>query len=83
MGNRHPQPINTSKLTQEEDNFLRLVKLVSGVAPKAVRETFDQFFSPTRLNTTLKQEEPKLRQLNRQKRITTTQLNLLLPTSSK
>jgi hypothetical protein len=51
MGNRHPQPINTSKLTQEEDHFLRLVKLVSGVAPKAVRETFDQFFSPTRLNT--------------------------------
>lgn len=83
MGNKHPQPTNTSKLSQEEDNFLRLVKLVSGIAPKAVRKTFDQFFAPNRLNTTLKQEEPKLRQLNRQKRITTTQLNLLLSTSGK
>jgi hypothetical protein len=44
-------------MTEDEVNFVRLFKLISGIAPEAVREIFDRYFPPGNLVAILKKEE--------------------------
>ena len=68
-------------LSEEEDNFIRIFKLVNGIAPAAVREKFNQFFPPASWSSILTREKPKIRNLHRNKRLTNAQMSVLFPTT--
>lgn len=71
-----------SSLTEEEeDNFLHIYKPVVGIGTDVVRDTFDRFFPPINLVTTLKNENTKIRSLGKKKRLTAHQMDILLPSS--
>lgn len=65
-----------SKLTDEEENYLQLIRLVNTIATTAVRDKFDHYFPPTLLPTILKNEETKLRSM---RVINAMQLGLMYP----
>lgn len=70
-----------NKITEEEENYLQLMRLLNNIAVKAVREKFNQFF-PTQklLATILKNQEIKLKNM---RLLRSEQLNLLFPSSGK
>ncbi|CAG2201959.1 unnamed protein product [Mytilus edulis] len=70
-------------LTVEETNFLRLVALTIGVAPRAVRCYFDGVFHPNNLQTTLLNQQKTIDNLRyRKKVLTSVQYNTLFHSGS-
>ncbi|XP_071148090.1 uncharacterized protein [Mytilus edulis] len=65
----------------EEENYVRMCLLLTGISPRAVRTCFDIEFAPICLKTSLKQELKKLTELKRVHRINQSQWNLLFPRS--
>ncbi|XP_052080937.1 uncharacterized protein LOC127718892 [Mytilus californianus] len=68
-----------ASLSVEEENYVRICLLLTGISPRAVRTCFDYEFAPACLNTSLKKELKKLTELKRQHRINQSQWNLLFP----
>jgi hypothetical protein len=64
-------------MTEDEVNFVRLFKLLSGIAPGAVREIFDRYFFPGNLAAILKKEKHTIKKYN--KYLTAKQMSLLYP----
>jgi hypothetical protein len=64
-------------MTEDEVNFVRLFKLLSGIAPGAVREIFDRYFPPGNLAAILKKEKHTIKKYN--KYLTAKQMSLLYP----
>ncbi|XP_071161389.1 uncharacterized protein [Mytilus edulis] len=63
----------------EEDNYVRMSLLLTGISPRAVRSSFDYEFAPACLETSLKKEYDKLLDLKQKHRINQSQWNLLFP----
>lgn len=68
-----------ASLSQEEENFVRLNLLLTGISPRAVRTLFDSEFAPICLHATLKKEFNKLKDLQKKRVINQSQWNLLNP----
>ncbi|XP_071172229.1 E3 ubiquitin-protein ligase DZIP3-like [Mytilus edulis] len=68
-----------ASLSPEEENFVRLNLLLTGISPRAVRTLFDYEFAPVCLDATLKKEFNKLRDLQKKRVINQSQWNLLTP----
>lgn len=66
-------------MTEDEVNFVRLIKLLSGIAPRAVREIFDRYFPPGNLAAILNNEKHKIENLKYNKYLTAKQMSLLYP----
>lgn len=66
-------------MTEKEVNFVRLFQLISGIAPRAVREIFDRYFPPGNLAAILRKEEHTVKNLQYNKRLTAKQMSLLYP----
>ncbi|XP_052064699.1 uncharacterized protein LOC127704622 [Mytilus californianus] len=71
----------TAILPVEEENYVRMSLLLTGISPRAVRVCFDREFSPQCLYSSLKKEYTKLNELKRQHRISQKQWDLLFPPS--
>lgn len=68
-----------STLSQEQENYVRMSLLLTGIAPRAVRTVFDRKFPPSCLDSSLKKEYNKLRDLQLNGIINQSQWNLLFP----
>ncbi|XP_063400364.1 E3 ubiquitin-protein ligase DZIP3-like [Mytilus trossulus] len=68
-------------LSLEEENYVRMSLLLTGISPRAVRVLFDSEFAPKCLYSSLKKESSKLRELKRQHIISQTQWDRLFPPS--
>ncbi|VDH98877.1 Hypothetical predicted protein [Mytilus galloprovincialis] len=68
-----------ASLLQEEENFVRLNLLLTGISPRAVRTLFDSEFAPICLDATIKKEFNKLKDLQKKRVINQSQWNLLTP----
>lgn len=68
-----------NSLSPEEENFVRLNLLLTGISPRAVRTMFDYEFSPTCLDATLRKAFNKLKDLQKKRVINQSQWNLLTP----
>lgn len=66
-----------TSLSEEEENFVRMSLLLTGISPRAVRVLFDYEFSPTCLDATLKKEFNKLNDLHQKRVINQSQWKLL------
>lgn len=70
-----------NKISEEEENYLQLMRLLNNLALKAVRIKFNQYFpTQTLLDTILKNEESRLKNM---RLLRSDQLNLLFPSSGK
>lgn len=72
-------------ISQEEENYVRMVLLLTGVSLRAVRVLFDKEFPPPSLSTTINSTSTKqqLQNLNKKRIINNAQWNLLFPSSGK
>ncbi|VDI06745.1 Hypothetical predicted protein [Mytilus galloprovincialis] len=68
-----------SRLTQEEENYVRMSLLLTGISPRAVRALFDREFAPACLDSSMKKEYNKLKDLQKKRIISQSQMNLLIP----
>lgn len=68
-----------ASLSTEEENFVRMSLLLTGISPRAVRTLFDFEFAPVCLAATLKKEFSKLKDLQNKRVINQSQWNLLTP----
>ncbi|CAC5388469.1 unnamed protein product [Mytilus coruscus] len=68
-----------SRLSQEEENYVRMSLLLTGISPRAARALFDHEFAPLCLDSSLKKEYNKLRDLKQNRVINQSQWNLLFP----
>ncbi|CAC5391197.1 unnamed protein product [Mytilus coruscus] len=68
-----------SSLTQEEENYVRMSLLLTGISPCAARALFDREFAPACLDTSMKKEYNSLRDLQKKRIINQPQWNLLFP----
>lgn len=68
-------------ITIEEENFLRIVQLMSGVVVEAVRTIFDNFFSPKKLHKTLQAKKKDMEDLEKNRILTKPQMDALYPLS--
>ncbi|XP_071125124.1 uncharacterized protein [Mytilus edulis] len=68
--------------TEEETNYLRMVALIIGVCPKAVRTYFDGIFPPANLAADLHTHTPALMKIKKKNVLTSSQWVLLFPTGS-
>ncbi|XP_076100339.1 uncharacterized protein LOC143069539 [Mytilus galloprovincialis] len=66
-------------ISVEEENYVRMSLLLTGISPRAVRIKFDLEFHPTGLDASLKKEYNKLSELKRKKIISESQWNVLFP----
>ncbi|CAG2226198.1 unnamed protein product [Mytilus edulis] len=66
-----------SRLTQEEENYVRMSLLLTGISPRAARVLFDSEFAPASLDSSLKKEYNKLRDLQKKRIINQQQWSLL------
>ncbi|XP_076078825.1 E3 ubiquitin-protein ligase DZIP3-like [Mytilus galloprovincialis] len=73
----------SSTLSQEEENYVRMSLLLTGISPCAVRVLFDKEFPPASLSLTVndKKVKQKLNDLSRKRVIDKAQWDLLFPTS--
>ncbi|CAC5412566.1 unnamed protein product [Mytilus coruscus] len=71
----------TATLPVEEENYIRMSLLLTGISPRAVRVLFNREFSPQCLYSSLKKEYTKLNELKRLHRISLKQWDLLFPPS--
>ncbi|XP_052103345.1 uncharacterized protein LOC127736784 [Mytilus californianus] len=69
------------RLSQEEENYVRMSLLLTGISPRAARALFDREFAPACLDTSLKKEYNKLRNLQKKRVINQAQWKLLTPRS--
>ncbi|XP_071137262.1 uncharacterized protein [Mytilus edulis] len=68
-------------ISEEEENCVRLVLLLKGVSPRAVRIFFDREFSPTCLQSTLSKNYNTLCDLHKKRILNQAQWNILFPGS--
>ncbi|XP_071144717.1 uncharacterized protein [Mytilus edulis] len=66
-------------VSEEEENYLRMHLLLTGISPRAVRVLFDKEFHPSLLNETIKKEYSKLYDLKIKRVINAAQWTLLFP----
>ncbi|XP_063446545.1 uncharacterized protein LOC134726078 [Mytilus trossulus] len=66
-------------LSEEEENYVRLVLFLKGVAPRAVRTLFDREFPPIHLPSTLNTNYNTLDDLKFKRIVNQAQWNLLFP----
>ncbi|CAC5399298.1 Putative ankyrin repeat protein L93 [Mytilus coruscus] len=66
-----------SRLSQQEENYVRMSLLLTGISPRAVRALFDREFAPSCLDSSLKKEYNKLKDLQKKRIINQSQWNLL------
>ncbi|XP_076116375.1 E3 ubiquitin-protein ligase DZIP3-like [Mytilus galloprovincialis] len=71
----------TAILPVEEENYIRMSLLLTGISPRAVRVLFDREFSPQCLYPSLKKEYTKLNELKKLHIISLKQWDLLFPPS--
>ncbi|XP_052088603.1 uncharacterized protein LOC127725578 [Mytilus californianus] len=69
-------------LSQEEENYVRINFLLTGISPTAVRIYFDNEFHPSCLYTSIKKETNKLLDLKKKRVINQAQWDLLYPRGS-
>ena len=74
---------STSALSEEEENYVRMSLLSTGVAPRAVRAMFDREFHPSCLQASLMKEYNKLLDMKKKRIINQAQWNLLFPSTGK
>ncbi|XP_076106884.1 uncharacterized protein LOC143075380 [Mytilus galloprovincialis] len=74
---------SSSALTPEEENYVRMALLLTGISPRAVRVLFDKEFPLASLSLTVndKKVKQKLNDLSRKRVINNAQWSLLFPTS--
>ncbi|XP_071159016.1 E3 ubiquitin-protein ligase DZIP3-like [Mytilus edulis] len=68
-----------ASLSVEEENYVRMSLLLTGISPRAARTFFDSEFAPACLEVTIKKEYNKLLDLKKKHRINQSQWNLLCP----
>ncbi|CAG2215251.1 unnamed protein product [Mytilus edulis] len=68
-----------ASLSLEEENYVRMSLLLSGICPRAARALFDREFNPLYLDETLKKEYNTLKDLQKKRIINQQQMNLLFP----
>ncbi|XP_052080604.1 uncharacterized protein LOC127718575 [Mytilus californianus] len=68
-----------ASLSEEEENYVRMSLLLTGISPRAVRTCFDNEFAPTNLDASLKKEYNKLFDLKKEGIINQSQWSLLFP----
>ncbi|XP_071146102.1 uncharacterized protein [Mytilus edulis] len=68
-----------SSLSQEEENYVRINLLMAGISARAARALFDREFAPACLDSSLKKEYDKLKDLQRKQVLKQSQWNLLFP----
>ncbi|CAC5362248.1 unnamed protein product [Mytilus coruscus] len=68
-------------ISQEEENYVRLSLLLTGISPRAARNYFDSEFAPACLYTSLKKEYNKLIGMKKKRTINQLQWDLLFPRS--
>lgn len=75
----------SNALSQEEENYVRLALLLTGVSPRSVRVQFDKEFPPTSLSFTVndKNAKKKLNDLRGKRVINQAQWDLLFPCSGQ
>ncbi|VDH93536.1 glycerophosphodiester phosphodiesterase [Mytilus galloprovincialis] len=73
----------SSTLSQEEENYVRMSLLLTGISPRAVRVLFDKEFPPASLSLTVndKKVKQKLNDLSKKRVINKVQWDLLFPIS--
>ncbi|XP_063408745.1 uncharacterized protein LOC134692224 [Mytilus trossulus] len=73
----------SNALSQEEENYVRMTLLLTGISPRAVRFQFDKEFPPTSLSFTVndKNGRKKLNDLRRKRVVNQAQWDLLFPCS--
>lgn len=69
----------SASLSIEEENYVRMSLLLTGVSPRGVRTLFDSEFAPNCLDASIKKEYNKLKDLQLKHRINQSQWNLLFP----
>ncbi|CAC5364245.1 unnamed protein product [Mytilus coruscus] len=67
------------KITEEEDNYVRICLLLSGISQRAARSFFDTEFVPSCLYQSFKKEYKTLYGLKQEKTINQSQWNRLFP----
>lgn len=68
-----------ASLSREEENYVRMGLLLTGISPRATRTLFDNEFHPSRLDATLKKETMNLTDLKNKKSINQRQWDLIFP----
>lgn len=68
-------------MSEEEENYIRLILLLKGVQPKAVRYFFDKEFPPSCLLSELSANYTTLYGLKRNRVLSQAQWNLLFPSN--
>ncbi|XP_063400320.1 E3 ubiquitin-protein ligase DZIP3-like [Mytilus trossulus] len=66
-------------LSTDEENYVRMSLLITGVSPRGVRALFDSEFAPICLGASIKKEYTKLKELKTKHIINQSQWNLLFP----
>ncbi|XP_063404219.1 uncharacterized protein LOC134687690 [Mytilus trossulus] len=66
-------------ICQEEENYVRMSLLLSGISPRAVRVLFDREYAPSCLAASIKKETNKLKDLKQKRVINQSQWDLLFP----
>lgn len=69
----------TPNVTQEEENYLRMHLLLTGISPRAVQVLFDKEFHPSSLSASIKKEFKKLNDMKKKHVINAEQWKLLFP----
>ena len=64
---------------QDEENYVRMALLLTGISPRGVRTLFDREFHPSKLKSSLMQEYNKLYDMKLKRVINQSQWNLLFP----
>lgn len=67
--------------SKDEDNYVKLIVLLTGISPRAARTFFDNEFDPLSLDSLLKRKYGRLLQLKQNQKITEKQWELLFPKS--
>lgn len=68
-----------SSLSQEEENYVRLSLLLTGISPRAARALFDYEFAPSCLDSSLKKSYNNMKDLQRKRVLNQSQWSLLFP----
>lgn len=70
-------------VSEEEENYLRMHLLVTGISQTAVRQLFDKEFHPSQLDASIKKGYETLFGLKMKRVINAAQWNLLYPRGGK
>ncbi|VDI76466.1 Hypothetical predicted protein [Mytilus galloprovincialis] len=68
-----------ASLSREEENYVRMGLLLTGISPRAIRTLFDKEFHPLTLDASLKKETMTLTDLKKKKSINQRQWDLIFP----